>query len=293
MRSSVMALGFFDGVHRGHQSILRGAARYASEKGLTPCALTFLNQPRAFLKSLPQELIISKESREAHIKACGIEKVYMIPFDKATATMVPEAFVRDILIDRYGCAAVVCGENFTFGAMGRGNGELLKSLGEQLGFETIVCPLLPDGDGTVSSSRIRAMLTEGRIEEASRLLGYDYYIKGKVVHGRGVGKKMGVPTCNLEPQPDLLMPKKGVYAARTEIDGKSYLCALNVGKRPTFDLQETVAEFNVLDFNGDLYGREIKIDLLGYIRPEKHFSSPEELKNQIDRDIVRIKEMAE
>lgn len=292
MRSAVIALGFFDGVHRGHQSILQRAAQYGRENGLTPCALTFLNQPRAFLKALPQELIISKESRETRIKACGIENVYMIPFDKATANMAPEAFVKEILIDRYDCAAAVCGENFTFGAMGKGNGELLKSLGGQFGFETIVCPLLPDGDDTVSSSRVRRMLTEGRVEEASRLLGYDYYIKGEVVHGRGVGTKMGVPTCNIALGPDLMTPKKGVYASRTEIDGAEYLCALNIGQRPTFNLHETVAEFNVLDFNGDLYGRELKIFLLGYIRPERAFSSPEELKEQIDRDIVRIKEMA-
>ncbi len=292
MRNAVMALGFFDGVHRGHQSILRGAAEYAAQKGFTPCALTFLNQPRAFLKSLPQELIISKENRQAHIKACGIENVYMIPFDEATAHMAPEDFVKDILVGRYGCAAVFCGENFTFGAMGRGNGELLKSLGGRLGFETVVCPLLPDGDGTVSSSRVRRLLTEGRVEDASRLLGYDYYIEGEVVHGRGVGTEMGVPTCNLELGRDLLTPKNGVYAAKTEVDGREYLCALNIGRRPTFDLSEVVAECNVLDFRGDLYGKNLKVRLLGYIRPEKAFSSPEELKNQIERDIVRIKEMA-
>ena len=291
MRKTVIALGFFDGVHRGHQRILQTAVKIAHEKGYAPIVVTFANQPRAFLTQKPSQLITNNARREAYIRAQGIEEVYMLPFDAQMAAMQPEDFVKDILIGQYGCAAVVCGENYTFGAKGLGNGHLLEALGKKHGFECHVCfPVVHNGD-TVSSTMIRNRIAEGEVATAIRLLGHEYILQGTVVHGRGVGRRLGFPTGNIELIPGMLVPKYGVYAAWLHTDSGTYRTAINIGIRPTFGLTTPVVEFNILDFSGDLYDAEVELSLVDYLRPEQTFASKEELVAQITKDVARVKEI--
>ena len=291
MNKSVIALGFFDGVHRGHQRILQTAVKVAQEKGYTPIVVTFANQPRAFLTQKPSQLITTNARREAYIRKQGIEEVYMLPFDGDMAVMPPEDFVRDILIGQFNCGAVVCGENYTFGAKGQGNGHLLEALGKKYGFECHVCfPVVHNGD-TVSSTMIRNQIAMGNVALATRLLGHEYYLQGTVVHGRGVGRKLGFPTGNFELQPGMLVPKFGVYAAWLRTDNGIYRTAINIGIRPTFGLTTPVVEFNILDFTGDLYDADVELSLVEFLRPEQTFPSKEALVEQIARDVERVKEI--
>lgn len=291
MKNNVIALGFFDGVHLGHQKILNEAACMAIKNGVNSAVVTFENQPRAFLTGKSPNLLTTKKQREIYIRQMGIDNVYMIPFDRQMATMSPEDFVRDILIGRYGCAAVVCGSNYTFGAMGRGDGSLLEDLGSSLGFESYVCDPVLKGGMTVSSTWIRSLISEGKMQQAVALLGHPYIIGGKVVHGRGVGSKLGFPTGNIVLSPEMLIPRRGVYAAWIRTHMGAYRCALNIGVRPTFGLTDTVAEFNILDFSDDLYGSDVELSLVDFVREEKTFSSKEQLSAQIARDIDVIKEL--
>lgn len=291
MRKTVIALGFFDGVHRGHQRILQTAVKVAREKGYTPIVVTFANQPRAFLKQQPSQLITTNARREAYIRQQGIEEVYMLPFDAEMAVMPPEDFVRDVLIGQYGCAAVVCGENYTFGAKGLGNGHMLEALGKKYGFECHVCfPVVHNGD-TVSSTMIRKLIGMGDVALATRLLGHEYILQGTVVHGRGVGRKLGFPTGNIELAEGMLIPRFGVYAAWLRTDSGTYRTAINIGIRPTFGLTTPVVEFNILDFTGDLYDADIELSLVDFLRPEQTFASKEALVAQITRDVARVKEI--
>ncbi|MBQ1270641.1 MAG: bifunctional riboflavin kinase/FAD synthetase [Clostridia bacterium] len=291
MIKRVIALGYFDGVHRGHQKILREAAAQAKRLGATAAVVTFDNQPRAFLKKRPPNLISSKEQRKGYILAQGIEEVYMLPFDDEMAAMEPEAFVRDILIGTYNCCAVVCGENYTFGAKGRGNREMMTRLGDELGFEVHVCsPVFHEGQ-TVSSTWIRNLITEGDMKKVYELMGRPYAIMGEVEHGRGVGRRLGFPTGNIALDPLRISPRYGVYAAWMKMGSESYRCALNIGIRPTFGLDTPVAEFNILDFSGDIYGTDIQLDLIEFLRPEQTFASAEELTAQITKDVQRVKEI--
>ena len=291
MRKTVIALGFFDGVHRGHQRILKTAVKVAEEKGCTPIVVTFENQPRAFLTKKAPTLLTNNAQREGYIRRQGIEEVQMLPFEEEMAAMPPEDFVRDILIGQFHCAAVVCGENFTFGAKGLGNGHLLEQLGKKYGFESHVCfPVVHDGE-TVSSTWIRKLVAEGNVRKATSLLGHDYILQGTVVHGRGVGRKLGFPTGNFELKYGMLVPKFGVYAAWLRTDTGVYRTALNIGVRPTFGLTTPVVEFNILDFSGDLYDADIELSLVDFLRPEQTFDSKEALVEQITRDVARVKEI--
>ncbi|MEA4920994.1 MAG: bifunctional riboflavin kinase/FAD synthetase [Clostridiaceae bacterium] len=291
MKDTIIALGFFDGVHLGHQRILSTAADEAEKKGLTSMAVTFENQPRAFLNKTSPNLLTTKEQREEYIRLQGIKRVEMLPFDKAMAGMSPEVFVRDILVDRYGCRAVVCGENYSFGSMGRGDGKLLRELGSGLGFECHICPPVVKDGLTVSSSWIRSLVGEGRIKEAGELLGRRYSIRGEIAHGRGVGAKLGFPTGNIAIPKDMLAPKYGVYAGVMKIGEISFMCAVNIGIRPTFGLKTPVLEFHVLDFEGDIYGRTAEISLVDFVREERAFASAKELAEQIACDVGLIKEL--
>ncbi|MBQ9926228.1 MAG: bifunctional riboflavin kinase/FAD synthetase [Clostridia bacterium] len=291
MRKTVIALGFFDGVHRGHQRILQTAVKVAHEKGYTPIVVTFANQPRAFLTQKPSQLITTNVRREEYIRKQGIEEVYMLPFDAGMAMMPAEDFVRDILIGQYHCAAVVCGENYTFGAKGLGDGHLLEALGKKYGFECHVCfPVVHNGD-TVSSTMIRKLIASGDVALATRLLGHEYTLQGTVVHGRGVGRRLGFPTGNIELVPGMLVPRFGVYAAWLRTDAGTFRTAINIGIRPTFGLTTPVVEFNILDFSGDLYDADIELSLVDFLRPEQTFASKEELVAQISRDVARVKEI--
>lgn len=291
MKDTIIALGFFDGVHLGHQRILGTAVREAEKSGLISMAVTFENQPRAFLNKTPPNLLTTKEQREEYIRLQGIKRVEMLPFDEIMAGMSPEDFVKDILLGRYGCRAIVCGENYSFGAKGRGDGKLLRELGAVLGFECHICPPVVKDGLTVSSSWIRSLVEQGRVREAGELLGHRYSIRGEIAHGRGVGGKLGFPTGNIAVPKDMLVPKYGVYAGIMKLGEISCMCAVNIGIRPTFGLKTPVLEFHAFDFEEDIYGRTAEISLVDFVREERAFASAKELAEQIACDVGLIKEL--
>ena len=291
MNKTAVALGFFDGVHKGHQTIIKRAVSEAEARGLEPLAVTFENQPRAFLTGQSQSLLTTPSQRRRYLTELGIKRVIMLPFNAETASMPPEDFCR-MLKDEYGAGCAVCGQNYTFGDKGMGNCGTLEEMGKVFGFESIVCPHLLHNGRVVSSTWIRELVAKGGIDTASELLGRYYEIEGRVTHGRQEGRKMGFPTCNMELDPVLMEPRHGVYAAYADIEGKSFKCALNIGTRPTFGLEKTVAEFYILDYEGgELYGKDVRLRLKGFIRNEADFGGSVELSRRIEKDVGLIKEL--
>lgn len=266
--SGVATLGVFDGVHRGHQAVL----------GRADLALTFDPPPAEVLSGARVPLICTLERRLALMKAAGPGRVEVLRFDRALAETSAEAFVDRL--KGLGVRKLVLGYDSRFGKGRRGDAALASAMG--LEAET-VAPV-PVGGRPAASRRIREAIGAGDLEDAKACLGRDWAIEGKVVKGDGRGRSLGFPTANLETGP-LILPKGGVYAGRSEVDGRRYPAAVNVGTRPTVDGTRVVVEAHLLGFGGDLYGRTLSVDLLRRIRDERRFASVEALREQIGRDL--------
>jgi riboflavin kinase/FMN adenylyltransferase len=215
----------------------------------------------------------------------GVDEVAVITFDKELSKKSPEEFVKEILVGRLGAEVVVVGENFRFGYKAAGNLEDLRWLMRSFGGEAFGVPVRGvNGGEEISSTRIREFLGEGRVEEASRLLGRPHSLRGEVVVGDKRGRTIGFPTANVEPEPSILIPARGVYACFVEIDGERWPSSVNIGVAPTFGERESRVEAHVLGFDGDLYGKVIEVEFVRRIRGEKKFSGVDELISQIGRD---------
>ena len=284
---TVAALGFFDGVHIGHRRLLDRAAEIAASRGLIPSVFTFSDDALTF-KPDAERLTDFSEKLEL-FRAAGIERVYAADFP-ALAGLSPERFVKEILIGRLNVSVAVCGFNFRFGARAAGDSDALVRLMREAGGEAeVIAPTLLDGV-VVSSSAIRAALSAGDVDLASRMLNRPYALTGAVEHGRGYGHTEGIPTVNLPLAPHLAVPRLGVYRSRVVIDGIGYPAVSNVGTRPTFGGNGINCESYLLDYHGaELYGKTASVQLLGFLRDEKKFDSPEELYRQIEHDIAAAK----
>lgn len=296
MRGVVVALGNFDGVHLGHQAVIRRALEVGRERGRAVVAATFDPHPRAVIRPGTEPWLLSTaEVRRELLLGCGVDEVYVIRFDSELSRKSPEEFVDDVLVGELGASDVVVGENFRFGYKASGGVEELEATLRESGGEAHPVPIhSPDGggEGEISSSRIRAMLSEGDVAGASRLLGRPYAVRGEVVTGDSRGATIGFPTANLSPDPRVLMPARGVYAGYAELLGrqkKRYVACTNVGVAPTFDRRENRIEAHLLDFEGDLYGEMLEVGFTERLRPEQKFSGIEELKAQISRDVERAR----
>lgn len=279
------ALGFFDGVHRGHAAILRQTAHIAREMGLRPAALTFSGHPRALVGDGAPPLLTSQDERGALIRALGIEDVVFLTFDERFASLSPEQFVTDILLDAYQCGAVVTGENYRFGKGAAGTPRLLREMGEKLGFRAVLCPAVTQDGVGISSTRVRAMVEAGGVEHAASLLGRPFSLSGEIVHGEHVGRRLGFPTINILPPEGLVMPKGGVYAARVAIGDETWPAVTNIGVRPTFTSDGPVTiESHLLGFQREVYHNTASVFFLRRLRDEQTFSSPELLRQQITCD---------
>ena len=285
--STVIALGFFDGVHRGHGALLRRTAEQAARLGVRPAVFTFDRPPKEVVTGKPVPLINSAEDRVDLIRRLyGIEQVILAPFDQAMMTMSWEDFITS-LVEDYGAVHLVAGHDYRFGYRNGGTPELLRSRCAQLG---LGCDIIPkvDYDGiTVSSTYIRTLVEAGDVERAAEFLGHPHCLSQTVTHGRRLGRTIGVPTVNLTPPPSVLVPSHGVYVTRVCLpDGSSYPGVTNVGTRPTVSADGAVfVETFLLDYDGDLYGRRIRLDFRRRLRDEQRFASLDELKAQIGRDI--------
>lgn len=281
----VIALGFFDGVHLGHQALLRRAKDRAAEKGFTPALFTFDRSPREFVTGVPVPLLTTpKERRQAAEELFGIGEVIVAPFDRALMTMPWVDFVL-MLAQRYRAGWLVAGHDFRFGHKNSGTPTLLARKAAQLGIGCDIIPAVTLDGVTVSSTHIRGLLEQGDAEAARRFLGRPYSLSGTVRHGKGLGSRLGAPTINLIPPEGHLVPAYGVYAARVTVDGRTFPAVTNVGVRPTVDENGSVTvESHLLDEQLGLYGESCRVEFLHRLRPERRFDGLEALRRQILRD---------
>ena len=292
MLGRVLALGFFDGVHEGHATLLRRTALRAQEKGLEAAVLTFDVHPDILVSGKPVALINSPEDRRELIRReFGIDTVLQLHFDRALMQMPWERFL-DWVREEYAAAHLVCGHDFTFGWRGEGNPQRLREYCEKNGLGCDVMPEVCLDGASVSSTRIRGLLLEGRLEEANRLLGHPHVLTGIVCHGRHLGSTIGFPTANLTFAPGVLVPAHGVYVGRLELEGEKELkyAVTNVGVRPTVDDSGAVTvESYIPDYSGDLYGKRARLEFLAFLRPERRFASLEDLQAQIGKDAEKVR----
>jgi riboflavin kinase / FMN adenylyltransferase len=289
-RPAVVTVGNFDGVHLGHQRILRRVQELARQAGRMSAVLTFYPHPSQVLRpSEAPALLMTLEQRLAAIEAIGIDAALVLRFDAELANVAAEDFVQRFLVDTIGAQAVLVGGNFRFGHRQKGDVKLLADLGARSGFEVeIVPPVIADGI-VVSSTAIRNAVREGRVEDARRLLGRPYTIEGEIRTGTGQGRKLVVPTLNLATEQEAL-PKTGVYATEAFVQGKTYRAATNVGVRPTFDGTRVTIESHLFDFNEDLTAGKMEVRFWTRLRDEQKFSGPDALRRQVLKDIEAAKE---
>src|SRR5688572_28785785 len=288
LRPTVLTLGVFDGLHLGHQKIMQTVVERAKAVGAHATAITFDPHPRAVLhpESAPP-LLQTLDQRLANFEVLGIEQAIVIPFTREFAANPAENFLRDIVHDRLHAREVYLGKGFAFGRGRGGNIELLRRMSEELGFLADEVPEVCIRGRRISSSRIRTLLSEGRVNLARRMLGRPYGVEGVISRGNQRGRTIGFPTANLKPH-NRLVPKNGVYATATLVDGTWRRSITNVGVRPTFeDSTEVSIESNIFDFHGDLYGDVLRVRFLHRIRDERKFGGIDELKAQIEKDTRR------
>ena len=287
-RPTVLTLGVFDGLHLGHQLIMKTVVERARATGAVPTVITFEPHPRALLhpESAPPLLQTFDQKIEA-LGVLGIEQTIVIHFDMSFAQIRAEDFLREVIVDRLHAKEVYLGCGFAFGHGREGNIDLLRTVSKSLGFFADEVPELRLRGRRVSSSRIRELLQEGKVNIARRMLGRPYGVEGRVVRGAERGATLGFPTANLHPQ-NRVIPRNGVYVTATLIDRQWRRSVTNIGTRPTFgsDNESSVETF-VMDWSGDLYGDVVRVRFLHRLREEKKFSSIDELKSQIDRDVAR------
>lgn len=293
MRERVIALGFFDGVHLGHGALLRRAAAEAKKRGCESAVFTFDRPPKEVITGIPCPLINSPEDRAELVRRLyGIDEMIMVPFDDEMRTTPWDRFVTDILVGRYGAVHLVAGHDHHFGHRNQGSPELLKEKCAELGLGCDIIPAVTLDGVTVSSTHIRKLLEEGDVETARAFLGHPHVLTQTVGHGRQLGRTIGIPTANLVAPPHVLLPKRGVYAAKITLpDGRAFGGVTNVGVRPTVNNgQDVTVEPWILDFDGDLYGQAIRVEFFRRLRDERKFESLDALRSQIETDAVKTRE---
>jgi riboflavin kinase/FMN adenylyltransferase len=283
---AVVTIGNFDGMHLGHQLLFSEVVGRAYRNGGTSVVVTFDPHPLKVLRPDGIKLISSTEQKIELIRLAGIDALVIIPFDREFAKTPALEFVDDILIKKIGVTDLVVGYDYAFGRGREGNIDFLRRQGEEKGFPVTVVEAHYEDGMLVSSTRIRELVMEGRMRDVRKLLGRYYQIHGEVQQGRQRGgREVGFPTANLKVSEEDLCPKKGVYVTQVIYDGRVYGGVSNIGYNPTFNENELVAETHIFDFNKDIYGHRIKINLLQHLRGEKKFSSVDELSAQIRKDI--------
>jgi riboflavin kinase/FMN adenylyltransferase len=287
----VVALGNFDGVHLGHQAILRTAIDRAQANGGSALAVTFDPLPAKVLnpKSAPR-LIMTPEDKHELLRSFGLQGVIVLTFSPELSLLSPEEFVREYLRRRIGACVVVVGHNVSFGHARAGKADVMQRLGREFGFETTVVGPIERNGNAVSSTQVREMISAGNMELTALLLGRPHFLRGPVVHGRERGRTIGFPTANIQSRTECL-PPDGVYATRVVLEDGSYPSITNIGMRPTFGEPERTIEAHIFDFNRDIYGREVKLEIAERIRPERKFESGQALAAQIASDLQRAKEI--
>ncbi len=291
--SSCVTIGVFDGLHLGHQTVIRSTVTMARSLGLPSVLITFHPHPAVALGKIDRpQTLLENEEKTCLIQQMGIDHLVTMKFDQALANTPAEDFVS-YLIKQLHMQHLITGEDFSLGKNREGNQATLKQLGEQNLFSLTQVPEVDNQGKRISSTTIRDMIRKGDIHQANKLLGRAYHFSGSVIDGEHRGRKIGFPTANLLPHPDRLVPRFGVYATLLSWQGRNYPAITNVGSRPTFntDLENITIETYILDFTDTLYGQPIDLHFFDFIRPEIKFPNPDLLKQQIQTDIQTAREI--
>lgn len=287
-----LALGNFDGLHLGHQYLIHKLVEEAKEQNGVPAVFTFYPHPLQVLKKdKAPKMLLRQKAKQEMLEAMGVKVLFLIPFTLEFAGFSPEKFVEKVLCEELSVHTVLVGYNYTYGKNGQGNPETLKKASIKHNFELEIIPPINIEKVAVSSTLVRGLILEGRVDLAKRYLGFYPFLSGEVVEGEKRGRVLGFPTANLCLSESLIVPPNGVYVVKVIIDGLSYWGVANVGKKPTFHGEENIAnlEVHILDFKGDLYGKNIRVHFLEYLRGEKKFSKISELVEQIEEDIDKAR----
>lgn len=281
---SVITIGNFDGVHKGHQVLIKEAVQFANKRNIKSVVFTFDNHPANYFEKKHVKSIITNNEKINRIKSLGVDILVIIPFDSYMTKISPIEFIKGVLIDKLGARKIIVGHDFTFARRKEGNTKLLKEMSFKYGFELEIVNPIKVNDIRVSSTYIRQLVAEGSVDKVNKYLGYHCEIKGNVIKGKQLGRTIGFPTANIEINDDLLIPNNGIYATKVYVHNDVYYGATNIGYNPTVNGDKLSIETNILEFDEDIYGQVIKIEFLERIRDEKKFNSLEELKAQLKKD---------
>lgn len=291
LNESGVALGNFDGVHRGHQVLIDKLIKTCKKNNLISVVFTFANHPRHFTKNnnaLKKITPIDKKIKI--INELGVDYLVVIPFNEEIRCLMPKDFITKILIEKLNAKYVFCGFNYRFGYKAQGDTNLLEEYTKLNKFKLYVLEPIKKDNTIISSTKIRELIKLGKVEEANVLLGRNYSLVGEVIYGRGIGKKFIFPTANIFVEDTILVPNNGVYVTKSIIDNKSYYSITNIGYNPTIaDNNKISVETNLIDFSEDIYGKIIKVEFLKKLREEIKFNSIEALKRQINTDLNAVK----
>lgn len=290
IRGAVVAIGNFDGVHRGHRAVIAAALARAEESGRAAAALTFEPHPRSYFR--PNEPVFRLSSESAKLRllaATGLDGAVVMTFDSTLANLSARDFIQKKLVGELGVSGATIGFDFHFGKDRQGSPAFLAEEGARLGFDVEIVPPLEDEGRPVSSSTIRAALSAGRVVEAAELLGYPWFVTGTVIHGEKRGRDLGYPTANLKLDPACGL-QHGIYAVRVGLEDKRFEGVASFGRRPTFDNGAPLLEVFLFDFAGELYGQTIDVAFIGWIRPEMRFDSVDALIKRMHDDSARARE---
>src|ERR1700752_3849214 len=284
LRGATVAIGNFDGVHRGHKAVIAAALTRGRVLGKPSAALQFEPHPRAFFNTDEPLFRLTPEAAKLRLLAAtGLDGAIVLTFNADLAKLSAEEFVQRVLVDRFAISGAAIGFNFHFGANRAGSPEFLQAQGKRHGFAVDIVPPLLDGGRPVSSGPIRAALAAGRLDDAAELLGYPWFISGTVIHGDKRGRELGFPTANLQVDPACAL-RHGIYAVRTAVAGRRYDGVASFGRRPMFDTGAVLLEIFLFDFSGDLYGANIDVAFIAWLRDEAMFASAEDLVRQMKKD---------
>ncbi|NTW71100.1 MAG: bifunctional riboflavin kinase/FAD synthetase [Eubacteriaceae bacterium] len=288
---SAVALGFFDGLHLGHQALIKKMLEIAETNNFESCILTFRQHPLTLIfPTYTPKLISSNDEKIEVLEELSVDKLVFIEFTEEIMNYDPEEFVKEVLIKRLNVKSVIVGFNYNFGHKGQGTAELLKELGKKYGYEvTIVSPIEINGQ-IVSSTLIRNLIVNGKVDQVEKYLGRKFSVNGEVVRGKGLGRQFAIPTANMIVDEDHILPDAGVYYTSVNVRGISYHGLTNVGYNPTFENHPFSIETYIYDFDDDIYGEYVDLTFIRKIRKEKKFNSLDELIKQIQHDIQQIRE---
>ncbi|MBQ4577054.1 MAG: bifunctional riboflavin kinase/FAD synthetase [Firmicutes bacterium] len=285
------ALGNFDGVHLGHQELIREAVKQAKVKGLKSAVFTFSNHPKNVISGTNMvKNIIYNDEKEELLEAMGVDYLFSLDYTKEFGSLSPQDFAAELLVKNFRVKHVVCGFNYRYGYQAQGNSQTLIEQGCILGFDVSVMDAVSLEGSVVSSTLIRGLIAQGEMEECSRYLGRNYSIGGLVIEGNHIGRTIGFPTCNITVDETMVAPASGVYVTRCKVDGQMYPAITNVGSKPTIGLYHKNVETHLLDVKVDLYGKEIRVEFLKKLRDERKFDNIEALTEEIRRNCDTARE---